>query len=340
MNSVLRPLRLGEILDQTGQLYRRNFLIFAGVAMIPTAVMFGVYLILFAVAGVPIFMRGAAAHTHPAAGGLFLALTLIATPILLVPMVFSQAGVTLAAVSAFRGTKLKIREVFSQVRPRFWRYLGLMVLQGLVIVGAPALGAGLVVGALVLFGAKSGAGGLGILMGALAVCAVLAAVVFVIILATQYGMGLAACVVEDKTAWKALARASKLSKGTRGRIFVMFLVVWCMMIVLSMIGYIPSIILFAVIAAIGHGARFAATAMVIVEVFNLLINFSLQTLASPAYLVALLMFYFDQRVRLEGYDIEWMMQQAGLCAPAVEPAPNAIAGLPLGEAGRVPAQEQ
>jgi hypothetical protein len=32
----------------------------------------------------------------------------------------------------------------------------------------------------------------------------------------------------------------------------------------------------------------------------------------PVYGIALVLFYYDQRIRKEGYDIEWMMEQAGL----------------------------
>ncbi len=34
MESNLRPLTLGEILDRTAQLYRTNFLLFAGIASV------------------------------------------------------------------------------------------------------------------------------------------------------------------------------------------------------------------------------------------------------------------------------------------------------------------
>ena len=32
----------------------------------------------------------------------------------------------------------------------------------------------------------------------------------------------------------------------------------------------------------------------------------------PIYSIGLTLFYYDQRIRKEGYDIEWMMQAAGL----------------------------
>jgi hypothetical protein len=45
------------------------------------------------------------------------------------------------------------------------------------------------------------------------------------------------------------------------------------------------------------------------------------------------LFYYDQRIRHEGFDIEWMMNQAGLNAPII--AEPAI--VPAAESGEQPA---
>ena len=53
----------------------------------------------------------------------------------------------------------------------------------------------------------------------------------------------------------------------------------------------------------------------------------LTTFLGPIGAAGVTLFYFDQRVRKEGFDIEWMMQSAGLGAapPAPEPQPEALA---------------
>jgi hypothetical protein len=40
--------------------------------------------------------------------------------------------------------------------------------------------------------------------------------------------------------------------------------------------------------------------------------FVMDALIGPIYSIGLTLFYYDQRIRKEGYDIEWMMQAAGL----------------------------
>jgi hypothetical protein len=37
------------------------------------------------------------------------------------------------------------------------------------------------------------------------------------------------------------------------------------------------------------------------------------------YATGLTLFYYDQRVRKEGYDIEWMMEAAGMAVPSAIP---------------------
>jgi hypothetical protein len=43
-------------------------------------------------------------------------------------------------------------------------------------------------------------------------------------------------------------------------------------------------------------------------------------LIGPIYPIALTLFYYDQRMRREGYDIERLMDAAGLQAPLTPPA--------------------
>jgi hypothetical protein len=46
------------------------------------------------------------------------------------------------------------------------------------------------------------------------------------------------------------------------------------------------------------------------------------TLLGPIFPIALTLFYYDQRIRREGYDIERMMDVAGMSAAVSVPAEN------------------
>ncbi len=327
MNESLRPSTLGEILDRTAQLYRRNFWLFAGVAAMPVGVMvligaFGGVLLL-AIPGV----AGAPGRGVIVGAALVVAL-LVTIPVYLAAYVLSTAGLTQAAISAQSGEKLTIRGALMSVQPRFGTYLWFLVLQGVVVVLVPGLAAG---GAVVLpiYLATRAGGGLaaGVAIGFVAVLVGAAAIGAIVWLALSYAMGMAVCVAEQKAAWKSMKRSWKLSQGTRGRIFVLFLLVLVLTMVTTMIAYIPFLIVVGVAAAAGNGPQSAAAALVVAEILQFVLDVLLQIALTPISSIALVLFYYDQRVRKEGFDIEVMMEQAGLTQLTSAVAPPSGAGV-------------
>ncbi len=78
-----------------------------------------------------------------------------------------------------------------------------------------------------------------------------------------------------RRAWDSLNRSVKLSKGTRGRIFVMALLVWALSI--ASFDDLPtsrSLMVVATVTAIGHGAEYATVTAIVAEILNVLINFA------------------------------------------------------------------
>lgn len=321
MSEPLRPFTLGEILDRTAQLFRRNFLLFAGVAAVPI----GVIVAAFAPMGAAFGLFGGTVvkggtPSNVLVGVLVAALLLVGLPVGIAATALSQAALTRAAVGAHLGETLKIRTVLKSVWPRLGRYVWLLILQAIFIGAIPgaAMLAGVAsLGALANLSGPGSAAGVGI--GFLIFILFAAAAGVVVWLALRYALAFAVCVVEEKPAWNSLQRAAVLSKGTRGRIFVMFLLVWALSMVLMIAAYVPIAIVLGVVAAIGQGSRYAVITLVIAEIFNVLVNFAVQSLITPVYATALSLFYFDQRIRKEGYDIERMMEQAGLTAPETPP---------------------
>jgi len=78
---------------------------------------------------------------------------------------------------------------------------------------------------------------------------------------------------------------------------------------------------FLFIAAFRHHGQLGPGLLAISQV----IGFFTNTFLGPIYATGITLFYYDQRVRKEGYDIEWMMAAAGLTslAPVLEAAPPA-----------------
>jgi ApbE superfamily uncharacterized protein (UPF0280 family) len=59
------------------------------------------------------------------------------------------------------------------------------------------------------------------------------------------------------------------------------------------------------------------------SILSQIISVATNTFVGPVLATGLTLFYFDLRVRKEGYDIEWMMAAAGLAAGAHGPIASA-----------------
>jgi MFS family permease len=339
MNEPLRPLTLGEILDRTVQLYRRNFLVFAGAAAPPSAVAIAVFILIAAVAGY--FARsgiqGLSEH------GLALGILLLAALALLVPLelgatVVSQGALARAALSANLGHRMKVRDAIRSVWPRFWRYLGLLILQGIFVGGIPSVVAGMAAGIVFVLARQAGGGlGTGAAVGFALFLIVAAALVAIVLLLLVFSLAMPICVAEERPAWASMMRSVKLTQGTRGRIFLMFALIWVLSVLVSMLAYVPMILVVALIAFLVHGDRYQGLVLIVSEIVNVLVNFAVQVLVMPVYSTALVLFYFDQRIRTEGYDIEWMMEQAGLTGATGAGPISADATTPGPPGGGMPA---
>jgi hypothetical protein len=139
----------------------------------------------------------------------------------------------------------------------------------------------------------------------------LLAVAYAVVMGLRYALAIASSVVENLKARQALRRSIELSKGSRGRIFVLALLVLVIQIGLVLLTQIA----FIVMSFKQHGQLSAGA-----RVLQQLVAFVTNTFIGPMYATGLTLFYYDQRIRKEGYDIEWMMRAAGLTAPAPDAA--------------------
>jgi hypothetical protein len=352
MKEPLRPSTLGDILDRTAHLYRSRFLVFWGIAVVPTAV-----ILVFASGGFLLFAWSGAGNASDFASRV-LALVLIAAALLVVLPIFlavsalSSAAMSHAVARVNMGETTTIRQAYKAVWRRGWNYVGLYILEGLIIGVAP----GVVWFALVFLGAgiaafaqSAGLGAAGgVLFGLLAALVFCAIVAYVLYMLLRLSLVFPSCVVEQIGAVAALKRSSTLTKGTKGRIFLLYLLGAVLGWILTLVVIVPFSILTAVIPAASSPQHAQALAMVMVFVIYGA-SFAIQSFTRPVYGIALVLFYYDQRIRQEGFDIEWMMLQAGMVAPpppqpgaapwisAITPVPQPAEPLPgVAPAGTVP----
>lgn len=334
MNDSLQPMSLGEVLDRTAHIFRTRFLVYLGIGGIPagTTLVFGLASI-----GLLVWMNALNADEKTfnpqtlVPVGLLGLLGLVALPAYLGANALGWAALCHATARTHLGEAITIRGAYSAVWKRGWRYVGLFLLLGLIIVGAPALA---FVGGTFLFvmlaalGRASGAGqqvaslaGFGLIALMLVLLAV--AVWLLLRLALVYPSS----VVEDLRPWQAIKRGNTLSRGTRGRIFLLLLLGTALNYLLLIIVFIPLLIGISLIP----GMNAPQNAERLGQYFSLCfygISFLLQAVIKPVYGIAITIFYYDQRVRTEGFDIEWMMQQAGMAPPPPRVEPEAAPWLP------------
>jgi hypothetical protein len=329
METTLRPLTLGEILDRTAELYRKNFLLLAGIS----SVYAGILLILSLI---QIGVQHAALAMHMADH--MIAISVVGI-VILWGVIFVAGGLGVAANTRavgwlHLGEPASIGAAYRAILPRTGRYLWLMTItyffawlplalvygsyaalifvyirpKGLLNPHPSAEIAKPDMQTLMIFGIASLAF---VVLG-------LAAFIYGLIMSLRYSLAVPACTVENLKARPAIRRSVQLSKGSRWRILM--LTVLAAIIQLGLTGITQGF--FIVIGIKHHGV--IPTWMTVVQQF---LAFLTNTFVGPIYATGFTLFYYDQRVRKEGYDIEHMMQTAGMVQPPpatflpVEPAP-------------------
>jgi len=326
MNDRLHPMTLSEILDRTAQLYRSRFFVFFGIGVIPAGTVLVSAAALFAI----LVWIGSAGST-PSATSIVLASTtllfgsLVAMPACLGTTALGAAAMSDAAARLFLGEKISIFESYKTAWKRGWRYLGLYVLKALIIAGAPTV-VGFVFLIFVSVGSALLARQLGVggqlLLGVLMFLFFVLVVSYVIWMLLRLCLSFPVTVVEQLSATDSLKRASMLSSGTRGRIFVLYLLGMALGWVLAVGVAVPAFIALALVPGL-QGPQHSETLGMAMMFVSYGSTFAVQAFTKPVYAIALTLFYFDQRIRKEGFDIEWMMHQAGMVAPP-SPEPEAL----------------
>jgi hypothetical protein len=343
MAASTRPLTLGEILDRTVQIYRRNFLLMVGIAA-PAAglvVLISGSVVLF-FSSQFLSIANAQQTGKPAAApdfsqqsllmGLAIMLfLLIGFPLLLGVFAMALAALNRAASEVLQGRATTIHASYGYAFRHFWRHVGLLFQQSLFagIIPYFVFMAVVIVGAILgALATKSGTGAVVAPLLAIAlILLVIALFVVCVLIWLRLSLAYPVSVAEDINAWPSLKRSNLLSNGTRGRIFVMFLLVGVLNIVVTLMLSIPIDIVVALFMRKSITSQGPPTMLLmLIQIANLAAGFLVRMFVMPIYTTALMLFYTDQRTRMEGYDIEQLMDHAGWSS--LPPAPLIFAPAP------------
>jgi hypothetical protein len=304
----LRPLNLGDVLDGSFRLVRehwRAFMIGLGVLTVPLALLLG--LIFARVASSPGFLEMSqdAAVTpglgqqqaQEIFGGFFAAFWLvILAGILLIPMLYGTC-VHIAAIAYRSGRADPMASVRAAGR-RYLALLGAAVLLFLIWLFVYLL---VVVAVAVVGGILISAGGQdSALVGVFGVVGLLAVLVIFALVMTRFILTFPALMIEGVGPFQALRRSSTLVRGRTGMVFLTVLIV-------SFIGAIVTGVLTWPLQWIGGlvaGAAGAAVGFGVGQIVSTILYMALMG-------AALVLIYFDRRVRTEGYDLTELADELG-----------------------------
>lgn len=297
MHYDLRPLSTGEVLDRTFQIYRSRFALFAGLAMLPA----GISVVSNALR--LLYNTHQNAHLAGHVGAAFdraqiisVTLSLVSSVILLVLYGITQAATTWALSAVYLGEAASIGAAYRVAFRNWFRYLLIVLRQVWAFMWLPLV---LLVAAVAVPGIF-GRGKLSWLTMLLLFLA-LFSMIYGIWAYLRISLAIPAAVIESLKVRGAVRRSAQLLVSRKIRIFLLLLLLIALSLVVATIQS-PLLIL---------AVRSRGTEAFVSQGINLVVSFVAQTLVGPVGAIAICVFYFDERVRREGFDIEWMMRKLG-----------------------------
>jgi hypothetical protein len=299
----LRPLSTGEVLDRTFQLYRSRFALFAGLTVLPAAVsvvMQAVRLLYSAHQSVQVHTGANLVRVQVITASL----TLLSLVISLVLYGITQAATTWAVSAVYLGEPAVIRTAYQTALGHWFRYTLIVLRQIWAGFWLPItlVALGLVVG-IAKRGSTSGTAIAGALFFAAFVSLAYAVWAYI-----RVSLAVPAAVMESLAVNASVRRSKQLLVTRKVRVFLLLVFLLALYFVIGAI-QMP----LALMAIRARGSEAFLT-----QAISLAVQFLARTLVGPIGAIAVCLFYIDERVRREGFDIEWMMTRI---APVTN-APN------------------
>jgi glycerophosphoryl diester phosphodiesterase family protein len=283
MTTVLRPMSLGELLDRTFFLYRKNFLLFVGIVALPLLVVLAI--------GLGAVFIGV---MSPNQSAWRLASLVLIYPIILFVTAAWWSATVIAVSQLHLERPTGVIAAYSMIKKRVLRVglimLGLGIAVSILFVMAIAIAAGI--------GAAAGAG-IGILAGVVLV-------IPCIIITLRWSLTIPVAVLEGVGLSRSASRSSQLTKGHAFRIFAiaaLFLVLTYLVYLLWEIPLLAATGIFNRAGAVPNPNDIPVWTMIAMPIGS----FLTQILIGPMLTIALSLVYYDERVRKEAFDLQVMM---------------------------------
>jgi hypothetical protein len=300
MVTVLRPLSTSELLDRTFHLYRNHFLVFVGIMAIPQLFVLALRLVV---------------RVRPDANqvGEFLIASFGIGIVSFIAVETSHAWAVMAVSNLQLDRPATIGAAFRSVQGSLLRviWISFAVLCIPILFAIPVMIViGIVIG--IAAGAAGGAG-----LGNVAAIRLLIVPLIALRWWLAWSLVVPVTVLEGGGLRTSMRRSKALTKGCRGRIFVIYLLIGILVAVVSWMIQLPLLAL-AGLRAFQEPRTMTAAAQAVSAAGVFLST----TLVGALGTIALTLIYYDQRIRKEGFDLQLMMStlEAGGQAAAAAPA--------------------
>lgn len=313
MDSVLRPMSTSQVLDRTFYLYRRNFWLFAGIAIVAPTLTILAGLLQLWYFGMPLTPNPGTADPEVIRVffrdmmtrgliGMILGVTAYAVGYSI------AAGATVYAVSMLHlGKSTSIGQAYARIKPMFGRILGLVV-RIFIIAGGPLVLAYGVLFGLAFFMARHAKGGdpgaiataaIGVLLSGVAVLGGFAWMIYAF---CRYALAVPACAIENLPVKYSMIRSKFLTRGHLGEVFLVYLLTGLIAFGVKAALQMPAYIRTGMFSP--HGLHLSAGTLAWIYAAQ----FIGTMVAGPISTIAMALVYYDERVRKEAFDLQLMME--------------------------------
>lgn len=311
-NADLRPMTLGEVLDRTFTLYKRNFWLFAGIMSLPLLL---VLILQVAAAGFRVNRIAATATVVPSPtmvarifGGAFVFLI-----VYFAIYAIAQAATVFAVSDLYLGNVATIRGAFGNVRGRALRAIGVIFLV-LLMVGAAFVG-------LFILGSISIVLIPRLLPSPLAFLIIIPIFIALLIpgfiLLIRTAVAVPAAMLEDRSAPAAIGRSLDLTKGFAWQVFLIFLLCIVLTVAAAAVFQYPFLFVTVMKATRRQSVSF------VFLIFQYLSSFVSSVLVGPVATIAFSLMYYNLRVRKEAFDLQHLIAALPAGSQTVPPVPGA-----------------
>jgi hypothetical protein len=313
MAEILRPMSTGELMDRTLVLYRKNFKLFVGIASLGPATYLLFQLLTISSASL---QAGTPNRVNPfsaaSMGFGFLAGFLI----MLAGMAIAHGATVKAVAAVHLGFPTTIWEAYGSLKGRLWRIIGVFVCMGLLafvmVFVAVFVVAILVIAMRTLFIGSTANPRYAAFAAFLVFVPILVVAISAIIVWVRYALAIACCVVEDLGVTSSIKRSAILSKGSRFRIFLIYIVFVLLAVLLG-----------AALGGLAGGVGTLIPNLTTRLILIYLASFIASVLTGPLATIGIALVYYDERVRKEAFDLQLMMSSLD------PPAPSAATAVPI-----------